>query len=205
MDTAVIDTFSVQEDEFAALLLGETSTYRGFIDPRRFDELEVLLDEWRTCASAPKPPLSVRWETFLRAVLNDAPGRLLLKSPTHTFRLPWLAARFPEARFVWLTRALPDVLASNRRMWDSMVKRYGHWRLDTASLERFLHRAIQNHDEILDWARNAIPERLLVATFDEVVQDPINLTARIVEFCSGRRAVNREPHPEVDGATDERP
>lgn len=184
MDAGLIDTFSVQEDEFASLLLGETSTYRGFIDPRRFDELEIVLDEWRTCAKAVRPPLSARWETFLRAVLHDSPGRLLLKSPTHTFRLPWLAIRFPKARFVWLTRPLPDVLESNRRMWAAMVERYGHWRLDTAKLESFLRRAIQNHNEILDWARSAIPERLYIASFDEVVQDPINLIARIVEFCN---------------------
>jgi hypothetical protein len=195
MDAGLIDTFSVQEDEFAALLLGETSTYRAFIDPRRFDELAVLLDEWKTCANAPRPPLSVRWETFLRAVLNDAPGRLLLKSPTHTFRLPWLAMRFPKAQFVWLTRPLPDVLESNRRMWAAMVGRYGQWRLDTVNLDHFLHRAIQNHNEILEWARSAVPERLYIASFDEVVQDPINLTARIVEFCGGRLAADRKSHP----------
>jgi hypothetical protein len=183
MDVGLIDTFSVQEDEFAALLLGETSTYRGFIDPRRFDELEIVLDEWRTCAKAVTPPLSARWETFLRGVLNDAPGRLLLKSPTHTFRLPWLATRFPKARFIWLTRPLPAVLESNRRMWTAMVERYGQWRLDTVKLDHFLHRAIQNHNEILDWARSTIPERLYMASFDEIVQDPANLIARIVEFC----------------------
>jgi len=183
MDAALIHTFSAQEDEFASLLLGESSTYRGFIDPRRFGELEILLDEWRTCAKAQTPPLSARWETFLRAVLNGAPGRLLLKSPTHTFRLPWLAIRFPKARFIWITRALPDVLESNRRMWAAMVERYGQWRLDGAKLESFLRRSIQSHDEILDWARSSMPERLLVVSFDEVVQDPVNLIARIVEFC----------------------
>jgi omega-hydroxy-beta-dihydromenaquinone-9 sulfotransferase len=184
MDAGLIDTFSPQEDEFAALLLGETSTYRGFIDPRRFDELEVLLDEWRTCDKAVKPALSARWETFLRAVLSDAPGRLLLKSPTHTFRLPWLAGRFPRARFIWLTRPIPDVLASNRRMWAAMVERYGHWPLDAGKLDNFLQRAIQNHNEILDWARSSIPERLLIASFNEVVETPANLIARIVEFCN---------------------
>jgi hypothetical protein len=187
MDAGRISTFSAQEDEFAALLLGETSAYRGFIDPRRFDELEILLDEWKTCAKAAVPPLSVRWETFLRAVLNDAPGRLLLKSPTHTFRLPWLAVRFPRARFVWLTRALPDVLESNRRMWAAMVDRYGHWQMDPVKLESFLQRAIRNHDEILEWARGAIPDRLCLVSFNEVVPDPTKLIARIVEFCGAEK------------------
>jgi hypothetical protein len=42
---------------------------------------------------------------FLKAVIAQAPGPLLLKSPTHTFRLPWIAERFPDAQFIWLIRA----------------------------------------------------------------------------------------------------
>jgi hypothetical protein len=47
MDEGYIETFSPQEDEFAALLLGEPSLYRVFIDPRRIDELIVHLEQWR--------------------------------------------------------------------------------------------------------------------------------------------------------------
>jgi hypothetical protein len=88
-------------------------------------------------------------------------------------------------------------------MWAAMVERYGHWQLDTAKLENFLRRAIQNHNEILDWARGAIPERLYMASFDEVVRDPKNLIARIVEFCSDRVLARGDAQLEDSGATDQ--
>jgi hypothetical protein len=180
MDEGYIETFSPQEDEFAALLLGEPSLYRAFIDPRRIDELMVQLEQWREPLDTGVQPLSGRWETFLKAVLAQTPGPLLLKSPNHTFRLPWIAKRFPEARFVWLTRPAPDVLSSNRRMWTSMIERYGLWRHNPTALDAFLRAAIRNHDELLEWARGALSERIHVVTFEETMRDPANVASRLI-------------------------
>jgi hypothetical protein len=182
MDAGLIETLSPQEDEFAALLLGEQSTYRGFIDPRRFDELGILLDQWSSRASIEAAPLSNRWECFLRAVLIGSPGPLLLKSPNHTFRLPWLVSRFPRSRFIWLTRRPADVLDSNRRMWAAMIENYGQWRMDPASLTRFLERAMRNHDDILDWARSAFADRLHVVAFDDLMHRRQHLIGEILEY-----------------------
>jgi hypothetical protein len=182
MDAGRIGTFSPQEDEFAALLLGEPSLYRVFIDPRRIDQLGGLLLSWRRQMGQQQDeaPLSHGWETFLKAVLAHSPGPLLLKSPNHTFRLPWLAQRFPGARFIWLTRAADDVLASNRRMWTSMMERYSLWSHDPVNLEAFLIKAIENHDELLNWARHTLSDRLYMVKFDEVMNDPSNLVRRLV-------------------------
>jgi omega-hydroxy-beta-dihydromenaquinone-9 sulfotransferase len=177
-DDGHIGTFSPQEDEFAALLLGEPSLYRTFIDPRRIDEAIGLLERWRDGLKREVEPLSDRWETFLKAVISHAPGRLLLKSPNHTFRLPWLAEKFPNSQFIWLTRPVPEVLASNRRMWTAMIERYGRWHHDPAALDAFLRSAIRNHDELLDWARDALSERISVVTFQEVVHDGANLVSK---------------------------
>jgi hypothetical protein len=189
-DDGHIGTFSPQEDEFAALLLGEPSLYRAFIDPRRFDELTGLLEQWRELLDAEVEPLSDRWETFLKAVFSLTPGRLILKSPNHTFRLPWLADRFPDAQFIWLTRPMPDVLASNRRMWTAMIERYGLWHHDPAALEAFLRTAIRNHDEILDWARSALSERVYVVPFQEVIKDGANLVSKVLGRLGTRPVVH---------------
>jgi hypothetical protein len=181
MDEGYVGTYSPQEDEFAALLLGEPSLYRAFIDPRRIDELTEMLEEWQGLLATGVEPLSNRWETFLKAVITQAPGPLLLKSPNHTFRLPWLAKRFPDAQFIWLTRAPPDVLASNRRMWTAMMERYGLWRHDPAALEAFLGTAIRNHDALLDWARRSISDRIHFVSFDEVMNNRSNLAPRLLE------------------------
>ena len=163
------------------MLLGDPSLYRAFIDPRRIDELTVHLEQWRESIDTEVKPLSERWETFLKAVLVQTPGPLLLKSANHIFRLPWLAKRFPEARFIWLTRPTPDVLASNRHMWTTMIERYGLWRHSPAALEAFLRTAIRNHDELLDWARGALSDRIHLVMFQEVMQDRANLVSRLLE------------------------
>jgi omega-hydroxy-beta-dihydromenaquinone-9 sulfotransferase len=171
MDEGNISTFSPQEDEFAALLLGEPSLYRAFIDPRRLNQLSVLLQHWRVSLDAGAPPLSARWETFLKGVSQQTPGPLILKSPNHTFRLPWLARRFPRAQFIWLTRPTPDVLASNKRMWTAMIERYGLWRVDGGMLNTFLEKAVRAHDEVFEWARETLPHRMHVVSFDRVMGD----------------------------------
>jgi hypothetical protein len=189
MDEGYIGTYSPQEDEFAALLLGEPSLYRAFIDPRRIDELTGMLEQWPWLLATGVEPLSNRWETFLKAVIAQAPGPLLLKSPNHTFRLPWLAKRFPDAQFIWLTRATPDVLASNRRMWTAMIERYGLWRHDPAALETFLRSAIRNHDALLDWARHALSERIHIVRFEEVMHNPSNLASGLLDRLGTRHVV----------------
>ena len=102
MDDGKVSTFSPQEDEFASLLLGEPSVYRSFIDPRRLGEATALLKSWQTPHSPADSAaaLSARWEDFLRTLVQQRPGRLLLKSPNHTFRMPWLNTRFPKAQFI---------------------------------------------------------------------------------------------------------
>jgi hypothetical protein len=181
MDEGYIGTHSPQEDEFAALLLGEPSLYRAFIDPRRIGELTGMLEQWPGLLATGVDPLSSRWETFLKAVISQAPGPLLLKSPNHTFRLPWHAKRFPDAQFIWLTRPTPDVLASNRRMWTAMIKRYGLWRHDPVALEAFLGTAIRNHDALLDWARRALSDRIHFVTFEKVMNNRSNLASGLLE------------------------
>jgi hypothetical protein len=192
MDEWYIGTRSPQEDEFAALLLGEPSLYRAFIDPRRLDELTALLDQWRGQIDTGVEPLSNRWETFLKAVLVQTPGPLLLKSPNHTFRLPWLAKRFPDAQFIWITRSTSEVLASNCRMWAAMIERYGLWRHDPAALEAFLRIAIRNHDALLDWARGALSERIHVVTLEEVMRDGASLACRLHERLGTRRVAPQQ-------------
>jgi hypothetical protein len=181
MDHLQIDTRSAQEDEFAALVLGEPSLYRAFIDPRRLPELTDLLQQWQIPGQFGVPQLSDRWETFLKAILQERSGRLLLKSPGHTFRVPWLAARFPGARFIWLTRSAGEILSSNHRMWSAMIDRYGLWRCPAGFLEAFLSAALRVHDEIFDWARVALKGRIEVLTFQEVIRDPTQLAATLFE------------------------
>ena len=186
MDAGSITTFSPQEDEFAALLLGEESLYRSFIDPRRIAEIGALCGKWHASAAPLDAALSPRWQVFLRAVLHAKPGRLLLKSPNHTFRVPWLAERFPNAQFVWLRRPAADVNASAVRMWESMISRYALWNPTPGEVEGFVRHAIRSHDDVLDWARGALPDRIHLVDFATLLNDDGSVVTRLIEALGPR-------------------
>jgi hypothetical protein len=61
------------------------------------------------------------------------------------------------------------------------IERYGLWRHDPAALEAFTRTAIRNHDELLDWARGALSDRIHFVSFQEVMQDRANLAPRLFE------------------------
>ncbi|HTW74005.1 MAG TPA: sulfotransferase, partial [Steroidobacteraceae bacterium] len=123
MDEGRISTLGPQEDEFALLLLGEPSVYRGFIDPRRLPECAAGL--WEQPGGAAS---LARWQLFVRGIAaQSADRRLLLKSPNHSFRLPLLSSLFPDAKFIWIGRHVGELLASNLRMWRAMIGLYGLW------------------------------------------------------------------------------
>lgn len=177
MDQGRITTRSSQEDEFALLLLGEPSLYRAFIDPRRL----------RTCSedlwSSNEGRLE-RWRDFLRGITQGAPGgRLLLKSPSHTFRLSPLRTLFPRAKFIWVARHPGEVLPSNFKMWRAMMGRYGLWGCPPGILESFLEDMLRACARVLTRCLDEMPpEGMLWVDFEELRADPKGVLVRVLQF-----------------------
>lgn len=175
MDKGRIVSHGPQEDEFALLLLGEPSAYRGFIDPRRLPECSELL---RTASDGPL----TRWQHFLRGITSPG-SRLLLKSPNHTFRLPQLRALFPQARFLWVGRDTAEVLASNLRMWQAMLARYALWSCPSGALETFLSQALEACTLALGRCLDEMPrECMLWVEFEQLRADPRQVMRRVLQF-----------------------
>jgi hypothetical protein len=174
MDGMTIATSSPQEDEFALLALGVPSTYLGFIDPRRLPELARWLDpgSWTQAGIRGWPE---RWTEFLAGVCDGRPGRVVLKSPGHTFRIGVLAPMFPGASHVWLTRDPTDVFLSNRKMWRAMVERYSLWDFEPAVLDSFLTVALERAAECLVVATAILGrEKLAVIGFEQLTGAPVD-------------------------------
>ena len=185
MDQGQIATLSPQEDEFAVLLLGEPSVYRGLIDPRRLCESGARL--W----SGSEGPLS-RWQEFLRGICGRGAGRLLLKSPTHTFRLPLIRKVFPRAQFVWIGRDPGDVLASNRRMWSAMISTYALWKCPAGELDRFLRDAVGACSAVLaSGLADMTPERMLWVDYEALQTDAAAVLRQVLRFVGAPAA--RDP------------
>jgi len=182
MDSGRITTLGPQEDEFALLLLGEPSVYRAFVDPRRLRECAAEL--WPLTRDTLNKDTLPRWQHFLRGITAAAPGMpLLLKSPSHAFRLPLLRQLFPRARFVWMGRHTGELMASNLRMWRAMVDRYGLWACPEAAWEGFLHDMLNACDAVLARCLDEMPrDRLLWVDFHELRADRRRVLRGVLRF-----------------------
>ena len=195
MDVGVISSNGPQEDEIATLLLGEDSVYRGFIDPRR---LRACGDRLWPAGTEParaalSPDLS-RWETFIRGIAADLKtGRLLLKSPNHTFRLALLRRRFPRAQFVWIGRRSRELMVSNTKMWRTMMERYALWQCPAAELEGFVGDMVHACADALSQSlEDMSPEQLLWVDFESLQAAPRQTLATVLDFLSIEQDSERE-------------
>ena len=105
-----------QEDEFALLTLGLPSPYRRIAFPNNPSVDEEYLDfEGLSEESVQYWLKSLR--SFLGAVSISTGRPLIIKSPTHTGRIAWLAREFPEAKFIHITRDPRELFPSTCRLW----------------------------------------------------------------------------------------
>lgn len=175
MDGLEIRADSPQEDEFALLTLGVPSAYRAFLMPHRLDELGDTLDPDFWLAHPQWLPV---WEGFLRGVMRNIENTrrpLILKSPNHTFRLPAILRRFPDAKVVWMARPAAEVFHSNRRMWRAMFELHGLTApADPAALDRFLARALDALAQVLEACVEPLPPgRCVVVRHDALRAQPL--------------------------------
>jgi hypothetical protein len=181
MDQGVIAAEGPQEDEFALLLLGEPSVYRGLIDPRRL--LECGDAAWSQEGGGLE-----RWQHFVRGIAAQGGRRLLLKSPGHTFRIPTLRRIFPGARFVWIGRHPGEMLASNVRMWTAMMGVYALWDCPDDILQRFLREAVRACKGVLErCVAEMTREQMLWVDFEALQTDPERVLRQILHFAGETR------------------
>jgi hypothetical protein len=182
MDGGRIGSLSPQEDEFALLLLGGDSVYRGFIDPRRLLECGASIEALDAGAQD-------RWLDFLRGVaVQPAPARLLLKSPAHSFRIPLLRALFPRAKFVWIGRHVGEIVESNQRMWAAMTDRYALWEAPDGIVAEFLNQALEAASRVLDACLASMPpEDFFWVDFEDLRGNPRRSLDQVLDFLGENR------------------
>ena len=180
MDGLEISALSPQEDEFALLTLGVDSAYRGFLMPERLPELHHTLDPTYWSATDWLP----RFERFMAGVLASSGGtgqRLILKSPNHSFRLPALLKRFPEAQVVWMVRDAATVFHSNRKMWGAMFAEHRLTRGEPRGLDEFLGTALQSCAQVMEQLRAELPpQRWIAVEQAALATDPRATVAQVM-------------------------
>lgn len=162
-----------QEDEFGLLALGAPSPYRDLAfpnEPPQFDASYTLADL--------SPRERTRWEhalrKFLRCLIRNRPGRLVLKSPPHTFRLPVLEQLFPRARYLHIVRDPYAVFASTIKLWKSLFAAQSYQRPAFVGLdERVLTTFCQMYDSFESARRDIDPQRICDVRYEDLVRDPL--------------------------------
>ncbi|MDZ4659694.1 MAG: sulfotransferase [Bythopirellula sp.] len=171
-----------QEDEAALCLRGQPSPFLTVAFPGRppMDAAYIDLE----CLS---PPQLARWKSrllrFLQLLLFKRPGRLVLKSPQHTFRLKVLVEMFPRAKFIHIVRDPYVVYPSTIHFWRTMYETYGLQRFDPNTLREYVFKTFEQMHAKLTATRPLIDAaNFYELRYEELSRDPVGQMEALYKF-----------------------
>jgi hypothetical protein len=200
MDEMEVRPGSPQEDEFALLSLGARSPYEALLAPDKLAEALKLADP------ADLTPLEERqWHkvfvSFLSGVSVRGGGRpLILKSPTHGFRVAAIRQLLPDARFVLIVRDPATHFESVIRMWRRMFETYSLRKLpsDDEIREAVLEDRLRFEAKLAAGAAGLPENRFTTLTYESLVADPAGASERLYhrlelgDFAPARESIEAE-------------
>lgn len=182
MDNVQVTWDEPQEDEIALCVMGAPSTYRNIAFPRNEPRnLDALTLEGLS------PEDLSHWKSALRefvGYLNIAREKqLLLKSPTHTARIPTLLELFPNAKFIHITRHPRKFIPSTIHLWNAMNQTSAFQKdLTGVDMEDYVFECFDKMYESYDRNHQLIPsENFAEITFEELVNDPVSSLKSVYE------------------------
>lgn len=163
-----------QEDEFALCMLGVPSPYLTIAFPNHPPQDQDAYD------IRDLPPRQQRqWKEafvrFLREVTyRNGQRRLVLKSPTHTCRIPTLLELFPDARFVHIVRDPYTVYLSTVNLWRTLYETHGLQVPNNHGIEELVLRTFRMMYEKLEEGRRLVPAgHFHEVRYEDLVADPL--------------------------------
>jgi hypothetical protein len=181
MDEMEVRPGSPQEDEFALLALGARSPYEALLTPRHLNEALKLADP-RDLPDAEEEKWRSVFLSFLSGVSVRGGGRpMILKSPTHGFRVATLRALLPDARFALIVRDPWTSFESVVRMWGKMFEMYA---VGPKPSENEIREAViadrPRFESKLAAGTAGLPgNRFTTLTYESLVTDPVGVIERL--------------------------
>lgn len=173
MDDLRYSWASPQEDEFALLGLGAPSPYEALIVPSLLSDVTQLLD-LRARSASDQRLWRATLRYFLTALTLQQAKPMVLKSPTHGYRMQILREEFPEARYALIERNPYEVFASNVKLWRTLTGRYGLEQCTGDEVEEFVLAAYLLHENmVFEGVRNAKPGSVAQVRYEDLVRDPV--------------------------------
>ena len=140
-----------------------------------------------------KPAERERWKnaflTFARKLtLKDrrpdgSSKRLLIKSPTHTYRIPLLLEMFPKAKFLFISRNPYSVYSSTLHLRRTMFVENGLGLNDFSGLEEMTLKVYRDLFNCYERDRHLIPEgQLCEMRFEDLESNPLQELERVYQW-----------------------
>jgi hypothetical protein len=170
-----------QEDEAAMCNLGMPSPYWKLAFPNQ----PMAADDYVDMEQLPEARRQ-EWcellERFLRQVSSRRPQRLVLKSPTHSLRIPLLADHFGGSRYVYMVRDPQRVIPSTLHLWRVMRRSQGLQAARFDSLEDEVFGMFHRLDRAVESARQTLPrDRFATVRYEQLKADPLGELERLYE------------------------
>ena len=194
MDAMRLGFARPQEDELALCNLGLPSPWWAVAfpdDPPPDPDYETL----ETLPAAARRRWITAWTGFLRAIQFEHPGRLVLKNPLHTYRIPLIREVFPAADFIHIVRDPHDLVPSCLHFWRRIAEDHGVQRPRGVDLEDRVFASILRMQRRLAATWHAVPPAHRYQTrYEDLVADPLAVLHHIYDHFGwpGREAA--EPH-----------
>jgi hypothetical protein len=172
-----------QEDEFALATMGAPSPYQQIAFPNQPSRFTNLLN-----MEGVDPKIEAAFAEnltrFLQTLMLKKNKRLILKSPTHTGRVAWLAKRFPGSKFVHIARNPVEVFLSTKRLWRRLhdVQGFQIPNYTDAELSDRVHRDYQAmYQGYLKGRRELEPDQWIEVQFEQLIADAPLVMRQIYE------------------------
>lgn len=181
MDAMPLGFDRPQEDELAMCNLGFPSpwwTVAFPADPPPDQAYETLDD----LSAAERDRWIAAWTTFLRTIQFEHHGRLLLKNPLHTSRIPLIREVFPGADFVHIARDPHDLVPSCLHFWRRIAEDHGLQRVRQADLEDRVFASLVRMEQRLADTWETVPAHHRFQTrYEDLVTDPLGVLRAIYD------------------------
>jgi hypothetical protein len=176
-DKMMIGLQTPQEDEFALLCLGARSPYEGLLAPAHLVQSFAVADP----DDLPRRE-AARWrrafDRFFRGVsLMNGGKPLVLKSPTHSYRVKTLRRMLPEARFILIVRNPYEVFESMLRSFRALTAKYGlePGLPDEQVRELILSERLRFEAKLQTGIEGLPANRLAVLSYEDLIRDPAGM------------------------------
>lgn len=173
-----------QEDEMALLLQTLVSPYlmlghQGVPErvERFFDLTKLTPDEMR------------RWQaaflTFVKKLTYRTNKPIVLKSPSHTYRIPLLLEMFPGARFIYIYRDPYAVYSSGVHLRRTLFRENALGTPNFVGMEDDVMKVYVDCIETYERTKHLVPEgRLHEIRFEDLEADPLGQMQRVYQSLS---------------------